>query len=207
MYVISNLDTTVNQIHKYVMTYFPVRYKPTIELSHIPLAYEYHNVLSKELCGDIIDIAVNYDGWHRGVSKSDSVEASFTATLLHDLAHPVYEILDNLWKQFIEDNGFDIDFVEYYEVKEYKVGDKFGLHVDNHGRIGESFDRKFNLILQLSDSTEYEGGNLHIIKHHATRKLGSAIFFPAHYPHYVTAITSGTRYSLIGHSWGTKHIK
>lgn len=189
------------------MTCFPVRYRPTMDLSHIPLAYEYRNILPKELCEDIIDIAVNYDGWHRGKSKSESVEASFTATLLHDLDHSVYDILDKLWKRFTDEHSFAIDFVEYYEVKEYKVGDQFGLHVDTHGRIGEPFDRKFNLIVQLSDSTEYEGGDLHVIKHHATREIGSAIFFPAHYPHYVTKVTSGTRYSLIGHSWGTTHIK
>lgn len=184
------------------MTYFPIQYKPTIDFSDIPLAYEYHNVLSKEMCKDIIDIAVNYDGWHRGASKSDSVEASFTATLLHDLSHPVYEILDNLWYRFTTEQNIDIDFIEYYEVKEYRTGDKFGLHIDNHGRPNLPIDRKINLIVQLSEDTDYEGGELNVIKHRASREIGSAIFFYAHYPHYVTTVTSGNRYSLIGHSWG-----
>lgn len=183
------------------MRSFPIQYKPTLTTS-MPPAFEYHNVIDKKMADEIIAMATSHDGWHRRGSKSSHTEASFTTTLLHDTTHPIYDILDDLWKRATEEHKIDIDFIEVYEVKEYLVGDKFGVHSDSHENIDIPIDRKLNLILQLSDPTTYEGGNLHIKDHVASRELGTAIFFPANYLHALSRVTAGTRYSLIGHGWG-----
>ena len=154
------------------------------------------------MADEIIEMATSHDGWHRRGSKSSHVEASFTTTLLHDTTHPIYDILDDLWKRVTEEHQIGLDFVEIYEVKEYREGDKFGVHNDSHENIDIPIDRKLNVILQLSDPSTYEGGNLHIKDHVASRELGTAIFFPANYLHALSRVTSGTRYSLIGHGWG-----
>lgn len=182
--------------------HFPIKAKPEFNFSEVPIIFEYKNVIDKNMAESIIKDATDHPGFHRRGSKTNYTQASFTTTLLADTSHPIYEILDNLWKQFIDEHQYNIDFIEYYEVKEYIKGDKFDNHYDWHGRIHEPLDRKMNLTLQLSESDEYEGGDLVIINKTATRELGSVIFFPAHYMHRVTEITSGTRYSLIGHAWG-----
>lgn len=189
------------------MTFFPVRYKPAMDFTAVPAFFEYTDVISKDLADEIIQLATGYDGWHRRGSKESTIQASFTTTLLHDLEHPIYEKLDELWKRFTDEHHFNIDFIEYYEVKEYRAGDSFGPHVDTHGRVNEVLDRKMNLIIQLSDPETYEGGDLVVLKDQTTKRLGSAIFFPSNYTHYVTEVTSGTRYSLIGHGWGSVYRK
>ena len=182
--------------------HFPIKAKPEFDFSGIPVIFEYKNVIDKNMADSIIKDATTHSGFHRRGSKTTYTQASFTTTLLGDTSHPIYEILDNLWKQFLDEHQFSIDFIEPYEVKEYIQGDKFDNHYDWHGRIHEPLDRKMNLILQLSDSEDYKGGDLVIINKTATRELGSVIFFPAHYMHRVTEITDGARYSLIGHAWG-----
>lgn len=184
------------------MTNFPVNYKPAFPIDPLPAAIEYKNVIDKSIADEIISLAKNYDGWHRRGSKSSFIDASFTTTLLHDMSHPIYSIMDELWKKATIDYDINLDFVEVYEIKEYLIGDKFDPHNDTHDRLDVSINRKLNVILQLSEEEAYEGGELHIKDFVATKSLGSAIFFPAHYRHWVTEVTAGTRYSLIGHGWG-----
>lgn len=182
--------------------HFPIKPKPEFDFRQVPIIFEYKNVITKALANQIIAEATSQTGWHRRGSKTSYTNASFTTTLLHDISHPIYEILDNLWKRFTEEQNCNIDFVEPYEVKEYVIGDKFDNHYDWHGRIHEPLDRKMNVIVQLSETTDYDGGDLVVINKVVDREIGSAIFFPAHYMHRVTEITKGTRYSLIGHAWG-----
>ena len=184
------------------MTYFPVKYKPEFTDDMVPTFIEYQNVIDEHMAAEIINLATSHDGWHRRGSKSSLIDASFTTTLLHDTEHPIYQIMDDLWKKATLEYKVDIDFVEVYEVKEYLTGDKFNWHVDTHDRIDVSIDRKLNVIVQLSLPDSYEGGELHVKDSTASKSLGTAIFFPANYRHWVTEITSGTRYSLIGHGWG-----
>jgi predicted 2-oxoglutarate/Fe(II)-dependent dioxygenase YbiX len=184
------------------MMHFPIKDKPKFDFTDIPVVFEYENVISKTMAQSLIDEATSHSGWHRRGSKTSYTSASFTTTLLSDTTHPIYKLLDDLWKQFTDEHKFNIDFIEPYEIKEYRAGDKFDNHYDWHGRIHEPLDRKMNLTLQLSDSNDYEGGDLVVINKQTIKNLGSAIFFPAHYMHRVTEITQGTRYCLIGHAWG-----
>ena len=62
--------------------------------------------------------------------------------MLVDLEHPIYEILDPVWKEYTDTYGYDISFIEYYEVKEYRLGDSFGKHTDIHGSPNNDIERK-----------------------------------------------------------------
>jgi hypothetical protein len=187
--------------------HYPIRAKPVVDTSIDGHVIEYDQLLSHEMTKDIIQFALTDDSFHRRGSKSSSVKASFTTCLLHDINHPVYKILDNVWKTHAENHQYDLSFIEYYEIKSYYVGDKFGEHVDTHGAPKMLQERKLNLTIQLSDPDSYEGGDLYIKEHHATRQLGSGIFFPPYVLHKITEITSGTRYCLIGHGWGNFNRK
>ena len=70
--------------------------------------------------------------------------------------------------------------------------------------------RKLSAIIQLTDPSEYEGGDLLMDMvaydgdpkyrrkvHTITRGKGSVIVFDSITPHEVTPVTKGTRYSLV----------
>ena len=195
-------------VHKYKMTmHYPIKMKPKVDTSVEGYVIEYDHLITVEMADDIIQFALNDDSFHRRGSKSSMVKASFTTCLLYDLNHPVYEILDMAWKKCATDHGYDLSFVEYYEIKGYEVGDSFGDHVDTHGAPNMLEERKLNLTIQLSDPDSYEGGDLYIKDHRATRNIGSGIFFPPYVLHKVSEVTSGTRYCLIGHAWGRLNCK
>ena len=63
--------------------------------------------------------------------------------------------------------------------------------------------RKLSVVLQLSDSNEYEGGNLQLLDENgntyfAPRKRGTIIIFDSRTQHRVLKVTKGTRKSVVG---------
>ncbi|HEX8534986.1 MAG TPA: 2OG-Fe(II) oxygenase [Allosphingosinicella sp.] len=64
-------------------------------------------------------------------------------------------------------------------------------------------DRKLSFIAQLSDPSDYEGGDLEFFGYASPgpdfKKKGSVIIFPSFLQHRVTPVTSGIRHSLV--SW------
>lgn len=68
--------------------------------------------------------------------------------------------------------------------------------------------RKLSGTVQLSDPTEYEGGNLILCPEgpepqYANKAKGGVILFRSHILHEVTPVTKGTRYSLVAWVNGT----
>jgi hypothetical protein len=117
------------------------------------------------------------------------------------------ELFFNMEKRIREINDsqyqFDISGIhEDIKVISYKDGDRFDWHYDIVG-ISTS-NRKINFSIQLSDSDEYEEGDLEFflvdIKHNpATRKAGTLICYPSYLPHRASAVKSGQRLVLVGH--------
>lgn len=105
---------------------------------------------------------------------------------------------------------FDLDFPESFQVAKYTGNkkSKHDIHADNFVTKPEDLvQRKLSMSLVLSDSSEYEGGNLEFYDGYPERntivsfsdlKKGTAIFFPSYLFHAVLPITKGTRYSLVG---------
>ena len=88
-----------------------------------------------------------------------------------------------------------IQYTEYYDVE--------GGHYDWHQDIGpgDASKRKVSITVQLSESDEYDGGDLQIwpggkIKT-AERVLGGVTVFPSCLLHRVTPVTKGVRKSLV----------
>lgn len=186
-------------IIKYSM--IPVRFKPEHDYIYRNHVVEIPNVMSLEECARIIDFAnSDYSGLHRRGSKDKNTHASFYTCLITTLTDQVYPMLSYLWEPYT-----DITFIEPYEVKMYVEGDEFELHQDGYINIDVNANRRMNLIIQLSDQSSYDGGDLIVGDYQCTRQVGSAILFPAVLMHKVTTITKGQRYSLIGHGWGPYH--
>ena len=96
---------------------------------------------------------------------------------------------------------FDIlGFHHNLQLASYTVGDFFDWHLDFGA--GEISDRKLSISMQLSDSDEYEGGDLQFMFNQKTvnapREKGTIIVFPSFIMHRVTPITKGVRKSIVG---------
>lgn len=106
-----------------------------------------------------------------------------------DMGQPtgeIYDLLLSKLKQFnIEDlNNAFISYVRYFE------GGFFVRHVDGPERIA-------TVIIQLSDSEEYSGGNLIVKDTVVGREKGNTVIFNTQVPHELTEVFSGIRNALV----------
>lgn len=185
--------------------FLPVQNKPQVSFDYSRMVIEVPNLISKEIGDELKSFAANSEvsGLHRRGSKTPQIcKASFYTCLVFHHDHPIYELLDPAWKHYCNLKDPNITFIESYEIKSYVVGDEFGNHNDIITSVDDTLARKINLIVQLSDEDDYDGGDLLVGPFKCSRKFGTGIFFPCQYVHSVTPITSGTRFSLIGHAWG-----
>ena len=117
--------------------------------------------------------------------------------------------------------NFQWDFSESCQFTKYKLNQYYDWHCDSyskpfnqpnninkHGKI-----RKLSVTCQLTDGSEYEGGELefdfrdydpskrdeskHLIKAKEILPKGSIVVFPSHLWHRVKPIRKGIRYSLV----------
>lgn len=175
--------------------------KPELEWDFNKRVIVINNAISSEMCDSIIDFA--NDRAAKGVNKYPHIfDVSFHSCILQ-LEHEVHKLLQPIWQQSINQLGFDIDFVEPYEVKRYTSNDFFGKHVDNYYSLTKDIDRKITMSVQLTDRSEYTGGELLVLgRDIGDKSKGSVTVFPSIFSHEVKPITSGTRWSLISWGWG-----
>jgi len=114
---------------------------------------------------------------------------------------------------------YNWDFSETCQFTKYKLNQYYDWHCDSwpkpyekkgpeHGKI-----RKLSMTCQLTDGSEYEGGELefdfrnydpalrdeskHVVQAKEILPKGSIIIFPSDLWHRVKPVTAGTRYSLV----------
>jgi predicted 2-oxoglutarate/Fe(II)-dependent dioxygenase YbiX len=181
-----------------------VQNKPTNDIDSLSkYIIEVPNVLNTEQIENLKSYAHSeHSGLHRRGSKDKKTVASFYTCQVHPFIHEIYNILAPVWNIY----EHQLSFIEPYEFKSYIEGDLFEYHTDVYFNLEKKVDRKLNLIVQLSDDNDYEGGDLLINNFKCSRKKGTATLFPACLYHCVTPITKGTRYSIIGHGWGPYQI-
>lgn len=125
----------------------------------------------------------------------------------------LYDLINNLAIEANNTNWkFDIHaMLEQIQYTEYYAADNG--HYTWHQDIGpnDASKRKVSVTIQLSDSHEYEGGDLQIWQGGTTiqtcpRGAGVGVLFPSYMMHRVTPVTKGTRKSLV--LWiGGSHFK
>jgi predicted 2-oxoglutarate/Fe(II)-dependent dioxygenase YbiX len=97
---------------------------------------------------------------------------------------------------------YDLDEGQHSWMQTYNSGDRYQKHVD--GAPGQM--RKLTAVALLSESTDYEGGDLHILVHPRTmsipRTRGTVVAFQPWIEHVVTPVTSGTRQTINMGFWG-----
>ncbi len=118
-----------------------------------------------------------------------------------DHQHLIYKLAQLAMQVNQERYNFDLmGFYEPIQIAQYAQGDFFDWHSDFS--TGSASTRKLSLSVQLSDPSEYEGGDLQFMINtkqvNAPKTLGTVIIFPSFVLHRVTPITSGVRKSLVG---------
>lgn len=175
--------------------------KPEVEWDINKRVIVIDNAISPDMCDSIINFAT--DRVAKGVNKYPHVFGISFHSCLLQLEHEVHQLLQPIWQQSINQLGFNIDFVEPYEVKKYTSKDFFGKHVDNYYSLTKDIDRKITMSVQLTDKSEYTGGELLVLgRDMGAKSKGSVTVFPSIFSHEVKPITSGTRWSLISWAWG-----
>lgn len=114
--------------------------------------------------------------------------------LYQKLSNLIFEANNSIW-------GFNLhSIIDSIQYTEYLEG---GGHYDWHVDIGPApiNHRKISIVVQLSDPTEYEGGDLEIWSGGSFQKVpkmkGCVVTFPSFLLHRVTPVTSGKRRSLV----------
>ena len=103
--------------------------------------------------------------------------------------------------------GFDdMQITEMAQYTEYPEGGFYDWHIDNDVNMQhEPPVRKISMTLLLSPESEFEGGDLELMKEDKIAKLkqGHAIFFASFIRHRVTPVIKGNRKSLVMWFGGT----
>lgn len=174
--------------------------------------YAWHTeVFSNDECDKIIKLSSSYNKRSaetleensKKISEYRKSEVSFIPPGDKDFEW-VYERLSGYTNK-LNDDFFNFDlygFCECLQFTEYKAPTgHYHAHIDkvSGGRL-----RKLSIVLQLTDPTEYEGGDFQIMNSgeyspdNAPRERGTLLVFPSYTLHRVTPITKGTRNSIVG---------
>jgi PKHD-type hydroxylase len=111
----------------------------------------------------------------------------------------------------LNDIYYKYDLTEMEDIQFSEYDESYQGMYRNHTDDGfEAYQRKLSFSLQLTNSDEYDGGDLAIYRFrldspfHARRDRGFLTVFNSSTIHEVTPVTRGTRYSLVGWAHGPR---
>lgn len=128
--------------------------------------------------------------------------------------HNCYDVAGKITDlaNFMNEKFFQFDLLEMESVQLTKYDSRnqgfYKPHIDSAPLQG-GYLRKLSMIIQLSDPSEFEGGDFvyHDLNSNQTLSMqetnpeflqkGMVIAFPSFIPHGVTPVTKGARYSLV----------
>jgi PKHD-type hydroxylase len=168
----------------------------------------WNHFLSNDECKEIIKI-----GTEAGLIQATTVNGNLNGYRDSKITwlYP-QEKLDWLYKRLtdvvvdLNKNYFGFElfgFIEALQFTHYKEPDgKYKKHIDRNPGIAA---RKLSISIQLSEPSEYEGGDL--LLHYEedpiilSKEIGKLFMFPSFVLHEVKPVTKGERYSLV--AWVT----
>ena len=173
----------------------------------------YKNILSDELCNQIIDYKFDYVkstyATHKGLSPNekrvemDEIWIRKDHTFYKDLNDAVTKVAKKYtvkMKSF-HDRDFVVQKTTDFRLNKYDVGGFMSRHCDNiHHSHGQTFGYpQASVLLFLNDN--FKGGEFLVSEEQPKIKTGEALIFPSNFmfPHEVKEITQGTRWSIV--SW------
>ena len=118
----------------------------------------------------------------------------------------IYERLADITEKVnLEHYGFNLTgFGEALQLTNYRSENQ-GNYIWHQDFGATGVSRKLSIVMQLTDPSEYEGGNLEILTRAnpdiVRKELGLIAFFPSWTLHQVTPVTRGERQTLV--TWAT----
>ncbi len=168
----------------------------------------FHKVLDEQIINQIITIAdkteqastFNHSGKDVRVSRVSWIADKRVLNLLYDYVdlvnRTVFKV--DLYKKA------DIQYTEYLSTE----GGHYNLHHDIDWNREDGLDRKLSVTVQLSDPSEYEGGEFSFTECQSPNKnlkdKGTILIFPSYLQHKVSPVTKGIRKSLVAWFEGAK---
>ena len=169
----------------------------------------WQSALSKEQIIEILNLVDNNSLLNAPVfSSSKSIQKKRSSKIYWINESWVQKLL---WEYILEANKktFHVDVINKSEIQftEYRSheGGKYDWHHDVNWNAQEGLDRKLSISIQLSDKTDYEGGDFEFEEIKSSmdfKAIGTIIIFPSYLRHRVTKVTSGTRRSLVAWFYG-----
>ena len=122
-------------------------------------------------------------------------KTSDTSWVFEKLAHVASSLNAQFYRLDLTGFGESLQLTNY-DQSEHGM---YGWHQDYGGML--SVSRKLSMVLQLTDPSQYEGGNLQIFTSdkpvNVRKQRGLIVVFPSYTLHQVTPVTSGSRQSLV----------
>lgn len=134
-----------------------------------------------------------------GLTTTRQTTISWLQTTEHANQPYFMAIANDVLKVNADKWNFDLwGFLDSLQYTVYRAGDEFGWHVDCGPKLPP---RKLSVSVQLSDPSEYEGGDLQLQVSEtietAPREKGTVVIFPSFIMHRVTPVTKGVRRALV----------
>ena len=163
-----------------------------------------HKHLDEDAVNRILEISKTAN-WSEGLITGGlrkDVRWVDTYPINHDHYPWLVEIVHKIAFDINEEWDYNIDTVSQITLLKYGPGGRYTMHQDVKWDQKPK-QRKLTLIIQLSDSSDYEGGDITFLHHNTPdlkmRDKGSVIIFPACYRHQIGRVLSGERMSVV--SW------
>ena len=148
------------------------------------------------------DATIKGDNPNEGVAASEDVRVSSVSFLdSTDLRNELFNLVSS-----VNANEFGYDIYNLAPVQ-YTVYDEtnnghYHWHSDDEISVGKPryTARKLSVTVQLSDPSEYEGGDFEMYRYPLNpvcKNKGSVLIFPSTQVHRVTPVTKGVRKSLV----------
>lgn len=171
----------------------------------------WHKGVDDSTINEIIKVGNKYPIAHAGMGFDGSTQnqEKRSSEIRWINARDEKHIHDMLWYFAKEANknafGFDINYLNDIQFTTYygSEGGKYDWHHDTFWANPTTQDRKISIVIQLSDPSEYEGGDFELDSQYEQfpidkiKDKGTVMVFPSFLLHRVTPVTSGIRRSLV----------
>lgn len=182
-------------------------YSETNEPSLDIVSINKSELFTKEECKKILDECVE-DLWIPStVVGSANFHKSKRQKLRGDIQGFPFSNIRDVTKN-ANDSIFDFSLIgiidqDYPQVFKYAENDFYNMHIELNPMAPS---RKITFIINLTDPSEYEGGNINFLNVDADadmlKEQGACLVFPSFMPFSIDPVTKGNKSILIGHVHG-----
>ena len=171
--------------------------------STCPFVYA-SNVFTEEQLDSIEDIV----DMNSGTQFNDEVKKSWTTNIdyndnSHWLFSQLVKVVHQLNNEYYRFNINQLDEIIQYAC--YDVGSEYNWHIDYTNCPTPA--RKFTVVVQLSNPSEYEGGEFELFPDvQVPKERGLVHIFPPYLYHRVKTVQKGSRKVLITWVWGPPFV-